>query len=140
MFLNQYHIFQKSNLSNLVKDALVQIIPAQKELALLLLFLFTQIGTEIASNSSIVSIFLPISDIIAKQNNILQSYLLIPLTISVSFAYMLPIATPPNALIYATKKLTIKDMVKKFLLINSMYQSKFIIVIIFYLDDIWFGA
>ena len=47
----------------------------------------------------------------AKQNHISSTYLLLPITLSTSYAFMLPVATPTNAVVYGSGYLTIKDMV-----------------------------
>ena len=44
--------------------------------------------------------------------------LMIPATLAASLAFMLPVATPPNAIIFGTGKLQIKDMVKTGFLLN----------------------
>jgi len=44
--------------------------------------------------------------------------LMIPATLAASLAFMLPVATPPNAIIFGTGRMAIKDMVKTGFLLN----------------------
>lgn len=57
------------------------------------------------------SILIPIADALARKNGISASYLLLPLTLSTSYSFMLPVATPTNAIVFGSGYLTIKDMV-----------------------------
>jgi len=45
-------------------------------------------------------------------------YLLIPVTMASSCAFMLPMATPPNAIVFASGFIEVKDMVKAGILLN----------------------
>ena len=52
-------------------------------------------------------------------------YLMLPVGITCSFAFMLPMATIPNAIAYATGKIQVKDMVRKQENRWQVYQSRF---------------
>ena len=47
----------------------------------------------------------------ANSSNLDASYLLVPLTIGSSYAFMLPVSTPPNAIIFGSGYLKIQDLV-----------------------------
>lgn len=68
--------------------------------------------TEIMSNTATVAAFLPILSAIALQLNINPMMILFGATIAASFAFMMPIATPPNAIVFSSQKITIKQMAK----------------------------
>ena len=55
--------------------------------------------------------FFYISFIQGEEINVHPWYLMLPAAISCSFAFMLPVATPPNAIIFAGGHLKVKDMV-----------------------------
>ncbi|ESO01619.1 hypothetical protein HELRODRAFT_157200 [Helobdella robusta] len=68
--------------------------------------------TEVTSNVATATIFLPILAQLATTLSINPLYLMVPVTISASFAFMLPVATPPNAIVFAYGKMKILDMMK----------------------------
>lgn len=68
--------------------------------------------TEITSNTALISIALPIIFSLGQASNIDTELILMVATICASYAFMLPIATPPNAIAMSSKVLTIKDMAK----------------------------
>lgn len=76
--------------------------------------------TELTSNTATAEMILPvlaaISVAIAK-NPLL---LMIPATLASSFAFMMPVATPPNAIIFGTNRLKIIDMVKVGFVLNLL--------------------
>eukprot|EP00112_Aurelia_sp_Birch-Aquarium-sp1_P007095 Seg1775.1 transcript_id=Seg1775.1/GoldUCD/mRNA.D3Y31 product="Solute carrier family 13 member 3" protein_id=Seg1775.1/GoldUCD/D3Y31 len=68
--------------------------------------------TEFTSNTATATILLPVFASLAQSIKVHPFYLMVPATICSSFAFMLPVATPPNAIVFATGRLTIPDMVK----------------------------
>ena len=74
--------------------------------------------TELTSNTATAQILLPILASLSVELNISPLLLMIPATISASFAFMLPVGTPPNAVVFTSRQLKISDMAKAGVLIN----------------------
>ena len=68
--------------------------------------------TEITSNVATASTFLPVVGAVAVSLGILPVQLTIPVVLAASCAFMLPVATPPNAIVYGSNKFSIPDMIK----------------------------
>jgi sodium-dependent dicarboxylate transporter 2/3/5 len=83
-----------------------------------LLITITLFMTELISNVALIAIFAPVVAGIAIGLQIRMLYLLIPVTIASSCAFMLPMATPPNAIVFASGFVKIKDMMKAGLVLN----------------------
>jgi sodium-dependent dicarboxylate transporter 2/3/5 len=76
--------------------------------------------TELTSNLATTATFLPVIGAIAIQSGIPPLVLCVPVTLAASCAFMLPVATPPNAIVYASGMLTIPNMVKAGILLNLL--------------------
>ncbi len=74
--------------------------------------------TELTSNVASTEMILPILAGLAFSIKINPLLLMIPATLAASLAFMLPVATPPNAIIFGTGRLHVKDMVKTGFLLN----------------------
>ena len=61
---------------------------------------------------------LPVVASVAKQIDINPLLLMLPVTLSASMAFMMPVATPPNAIVFASGQLRIRDMIKTGFIIN----------------------
>ncbi len=68
--------------------------------------------TELTSNTATTATFLPVVAAVATQANYDPITLCAPVAIAASCAFMLPVATPPNAVVYSSGRLTIPDMIR----------------------------
>ena len=68
--------------------------------------------TEIASNTATTATALPIFGALAESWGIHPAYLAVPITIAASCAFMLPVGTPPNAIVFASGKVSGRDMIR----------------------------
>ena len=74
--------------------------------------------TEVTSNTATSQILLPVAAAVAKQIEINPLLLMLPVTLAASMAFMMPVATPPNAIVFASGRLRIRDMIKTGFIIN----------------------
>ncbi|XP_032901749.1 solute carrier family 13 member 5-like [Amblyraja radiata] len=74
--------------------------------------------TECSSNVATATLFLPILASMAVMIKLNPLYVMIPSTLSTSFAFMLPVATPPNAIVFSYGHLRVTDMVKAGFVLN----------------------
>jgi len=68
--------------------------------------------TELTSNLATTATLLPVMGAIAVQAGVPPITLTVPITIAASCAFMLPVATPPNAIVFATGAISIPQMVR----------------------------
>ena len=79
---------------------------------ILIILIATVYLTEITSNTATTATFLPILGAVAVGLNIDPQLLVIPVALAASMAFMMPVATPPNAIVFSYEKLRLDDMVK----------------------------
>jgi len=126
--------FQASGLSIWIGNQMKSLATGNKEITLIVVMLVTAVTTEFTSNTSIASIFLPIINTLAKQSGTSPSYLLIPMILTVSLAFMLPIATPNNAIVFSTGYLTVIDMISTGFVLNISG-----LLIVYLASNTWLG-
>ncbi|XP_034361958.1 Na(+)/citrate cotransporter isoform X1 [Arvicanthis niloticus] len=98
-------------------EPLSSVKPAVITLALSCLVAVT---TECTSNVATTTLFLPIFASMARSIGIHPLYVMIPCTMSASLAFMLPVATPPNAIVFAYGHLKVADMMKTGFMMNIL--------------------
>ena len=74
--------------------------------------------TELMSNVALVVIFVPVVIGISQSLGINPIYLTVPVTLASSYAFMMPISTPPNAIVFSSGIIRIKDMMRAGVVLN----------------------
>jgi len=74
--------------------------------------------TELTSNTATIATFLPIAGAIAIESGMDPIVLAVPVTLAASCAFMLPVATPPNAIVFGSGLLTIPKMMRAGFVVN----------------------
>lgn len=88
--------------------------------------------TELTSNLATAATFLPVMGAIALQAELSPLVLTVPITLAASCAFMLPVATPPNAIVFASGMLTIPQMVRAGIILNIVGMGLLAIVAIWW--------
>jgi sodium-dependent dicarboxylate transporter 2/3/5 len=108
-------------------------------LLILLLLIITCVNflTEITSNLATTAMMLPVMAPLALTLNINPFLLLIACTTAASCAFMLPVATPPNAIVFGSGYLRIPDMIRSGFLMNLISIVIISLIIYFLLPVLW---
>ncbi len=100
---------------------LASLIPSETYFWIILLTVIVMVVllTELTSNLTTTITFLPVVASVGLNMGIDPLLLILPLTISASCAFMLPVATPPNSIVYASNLIPIQKMVRAGIFINA---------------------
>ena len=106
---------------------------------ILLLVLITAVNflTEITSNVATAAMILPVLGALALSLDVHPYGLMVAATMAASCAYMLPVATPPNAVVFASGYLSIPGMIKVGFLMNVISILLLILLVYFVLPLVW---
>lgn len=108
-------------------------------LIILLFILIASVNflTEITSNLATTAMLLPVLVSLATAVDVNPYYLLVGAAVAASCAFMLPVATPPNAVVFGSGYLTMEDMVKKGFWLNVFSIILLTLIVYFFLPLIW---
>jgi len=106
-------------------------------LLLLLLTLVMLMLTEVMSNIALASIFIPVVIGIAQSGNMDAMSFAVSLGLASSFAFMLPISTPPNAIVYGSGDIPMKQMIRSGIFLN-LFSVVWIILMVKWLGPLAF--
>ena len=112
--------FMSSGLSVLMGSWLTGLSTLPVLLLVLAICLFVTFLTEITSNTATSTLLMPILAAAGMAVGVDPKLLMIPAAISASCAFMLPVATAPNAIAYSTEKFDIKTMAREGVVLNVL--------------------
>ncbi len=110
--------FQSSGLDAVVGGAFRGIADYPEWLLIFLNCIGITFLTELTSNTAITQTILPILASVSQATGINPLTLMVPATLSASCAFMLPVATPPNAIVFGSGRLRIIEMARAGIMIN----------------------
>ena len=112
--------FVASGLSAQVGDALTAVAALPVFAMMLLLALAVTFLTEATSNTATTALLMPVLAAVALAVEIDPLWLMVPAAMSASCAFMLPVATAPNAVVFGSGELPIRRMVREGFALNLM--------------------
>ncbi len=104
--------FQRTGLAQLMGDQFQAVSNLPTFALILLVCLMITFLTELTSNTATTEMILPILAAIAVATETHPLVLMIPATLSASCAFMMPVATPPNAIIFGSGRLSVGEMAR----------------------------
>ena len=129
--------FQATGLDYWIGDQLSFLTFSSSLLVIFLIIAGVNFLTEMTSNMATTAMLLPVMIPIANIMQINPFLLLVGTTLAASCAFMLPVATPPNAVVFGSKLLKISDMVKAGILINIFSIIIILIMVYFGMPIFW---
>jgi len=110
--------FIHSGLADILAQQLSGVASWPTWLLILVICLSVTFLTEVTSNTATASLLMPVLAATAIATDINPMLLMVPAVLSASCAFMLPVATAPNAVVFGSEKIRIKDMARAGLLLN----------------------
>jgi len=125
--------FASSGLTEWMANQLVSLQGMNLIVIVFMIVLLVIFLTEITSNTATSSLLLPVIGAFAVALNIHPLNLMVAVAIAASFAFMLPVATPPNAIVFSSRQITIPQMAKAGIWLNIIGSLMITLFVIFYL-------
>jgi sodium-dependent dicarboxylate transporter 2/3/5 len=129
--------FGKSGLALWIADLLQNLNDVSLFLIILIIVTSINLLTEVTSNMATTAMLLPVLVTIALAIEVHPYFLLVSATLAASCAFMLPISTPPNAVVFGSGFLKIEDMFKKGVWMNLISIITITLVVYFTLPYIF---
>ncbi len=124
--------FGDTGLADVIASYIVDMTTFAPILLLLAVATIITFTTEITSNTALISIMLPVIYSVAVQTGIDTRLFMMVATLCASYAFMLPIATPPNAIAMSTGVVDVKTMAKYGLFFNVAGITLIVIIAKFF--------
>lgn len=129
--------FETSGLALWIGNQMTSLVGVSTIILFLLLIAAVNFLTEITSNLATTAMLLPVLAPMALTIDIHPFVLMVGAAVAASCAFMLPVATPPNAVVFGSGYLRIPDMVKKGFTMNIISIILLTAFVYFVLPELW---
>lgn len=102
--------FLKSGLSKAVGDSLAGLEGLPLPLLICLVCVLTTFVSELTNNTALANLMMPVMAAMAVACDVESIALMFPATIAASYAFMMPAGTAPNAIVFGTDRMTVRQM------------------------------
>jgi len=110
--------FVQSGLAEIIAQQLGALARLPTWLLILSVCLSVTFLTEVTSNTATASLLMPVLAVTASATGISPMLLMVPAVLSASCAFMLPVATAPNAIVFGSEKVSIREMARAGFVLN----------------------
>ena len=124
--------FSKTGMADEIASYLLQLTTLSDILFMIAVALIITFSTEITSNTALISIMLPVLYSVSEQAGLNTTLFMMLATICASYAFMLPIATPPNAIAMSSGVVSIKTMASYGIIFNIIGIAVIVVVAEFF--------
>ncbi len=129
--------FQQSGLDILIGRSIKPLLDIHPLLMVGIICLLITFLTELTSNTATTAALLPVMRGTALALGVNPLLLMIPATISASCAFMLPVATPPNAIVFASGYVPMSKMIRGGIILNISGVIIITLIVYFFVLPIW---
>ena len=132
-------MFTQTGFSQWVGEQVSGLSSMQSWLIIIAVIVVSLVLTELTSNTATAAAFLPIFGAVAVGVGIDPLFMTIAVTLAVCSAYMLPVATPSNAVAFGSGEITIKQMTRAGVILNII-SIGLIMLVMYTLVPLVFGV
>jgi sodium-dependent dicarboxylate transporter 2/3/5 len=129
--------FEESGLANWIGSQMTSLSGLPILILILVLIASVNFLTEITSNLATTAMLLPVLAPMALTIDVHPFVLMVGAAVAASCAFMLPVATPPNAVVFGSGYLSIPDMVSKGFIMNVVSILILTLFVYFVLPELW---
>lgn len=129
--------FQETGLADWLGGQLTVLEAVPFVVLLLTVALLVNFLTEITSNVATATMILPVMAALAQAIDVHPYGLMIAAVVASSCAFMLPVATPPNAIVFGSGHVRMKDMVRAGVWLNFLSVGVITLLVYFLLPWVW---
>lgn len=122
--------FIQSGLSDLLGTAIAALGHLPTWLLIFIIAIGVSLLTEVTSNTATATLLMPVMAATAIALDLPPELLMIPATIACSCAFCLPVATPPNSIVFASNQLTVSEMAREGMALNFILAGVTTLVVL----------